>query len=67
MATTHTLRVPQAARTSSGAVADASATTTTASDRLLWLQVGIATALGAGAAVLATAVIFATQTLQMHF
>jgi hypothetical protein len=66
MAATHTVRVPQATRTSATAAVGETTSVATA-DRYLWLQVGIASALGASAAVLATWAIVATQTLQMHF
>jgi len=66
MAATHTVRVPQMARTSS-TTADVETTTVGTADRYLWLQVGIASALGVSAAMLATWAIVATQTLQMHF
>ena len=66
MAATHTVRVPQMARTSS-TTADVETTTVATADRYLWLQVGIASALGASAAMLATWAIVASQTLQTHF
>ena len=66
MAATHTVRIPQATRTSTITTVG-EATTVAAADRYLWLQVGIASALGASAAMLATWAIVATQTLQMHF
>ena len=66
MAATHTVRVPQATRTSTTA-ADAATVSATAADRLLWVQVAVASALGASAAMLGTWAIVATQTLQMHF
>jgi len=67
MAATHTVRIPQMAGTSSTTAAAAETTTVATADRYLWLQVGIASALGATAAMLATWAIVATQTLQMHF
>jgi len=67
MAATHTVRVPQVTRTSATTAAVGTTTTVAAADRYLWLQVGIASALGASAAMLATWAIVATQTLQMHF
>ena len=67
MAATHTVRVPQMARTSSTTAAAVETTTVATADRYLWLQVGIASALGATAAMLGTWAIVATQTLQMHF
>jgi hypothetical protein len=67
MAATHTVRVPQATRSSVTTTVGETTTTAVAADRYLWLQVGIASALGASAAMLATWAIVATQTLQMHF
>jgi len=69
MAATHTVRIPQMGGTSSAAVATTAVETTTVAtaDRYLWLQVAIASALGASAAMLGTWAIVATQTLQMHF
>ena len=72
MAVTHTVRVPQATRTSSTTSTTSTAivgetTAVATADRYLWLQVGIASALGATAAMLGTWAIVATQTLQMHF
>ena len=66
MAATHTVRVPQATRTSSTTTAGET-TVASAQDRLLWIQVSIAAALGASAAMLGTWAIVATQTLHMHF
>jgi len=66
MAAMHSLRLPQAGRTQTAVVAAETAAATTG-DRVLWLQVGIASALGATAGLLATWAIVATQTLQMHF
>jgi len=66
MAATHTVRVPQATRTSTTTAATGE-TTTVAHDRRLWIEVSIASALGATAALLGTWAIVATQTLQMHF
>jgi hypothetical protein len=66
MAAIHTVRVPQATRTSATTAVGETTGVATA-DRYLWLQVGIASALGASAAMLATWAIVATQTLQMHF
>ena len=62
MATTHSLHAPQAA---ARIVEDASSSTT-AVDRTLWLQVGVASVVGATAGLLGTWAIVATQTLQMH-
>ncbi len=67
MAATHTVRVPQATRTSSTTTAAGGTTAVAAQDRRLWLQVGLASAVGATAAMLGTWAIVATQTLQMHF
>jgi len=67
MAATHTVRIPQATRPSAVTADSETTTTVAAADRYLWLQVGIASALGASAAMLATWAIVATQTLQMHF
>jgi len=66
MATMHSVRHPQAGRTQTAAVPAETAAASTG-DRILWLQVGIASALGATAGLLATWAIVATQTLQMHF
>jgi hypothetical protein len=72
MAATHTVRIPQATRPTAAvsdgttSAAESSSGVATA-DRWLWLQVGIAAALGASAAMLGTWAIVATQTLQMHF
>jgi len=64
MATTHSLHVPQAA----ARIVEAAPSSTTATvDRTLWLQVGIASIIGASAGLLGTWAIVATQTLQMHF
>jgi len=63
MATTHSLHVPQAAASS----VEGAPSSTTAVDRRLWLQVGIASIMGASAGLLGTWAIVATQTLQMHF
>jgi hypothetical protein len=69
MAATHTVRIPQMSGTATGiaTAADVETTTVATADRALWLQVSIASALGATAAMLATWAIVATQTLQMHF
>ena len=67
MAATHTVRVPQATRTSSTTDVAGETTAVSAQDRLLWIQVSIAAALGASAAMLGTWAIVATQTLHMHF
>jgi hypothetical protein len=67
MAATHTVRVPQGTRTSSTTVVAGETAVATAQDRRLWIQVSIASALGATAAILGTWAIVATQTLQMHF
>jgi hypothetical protein len=67
MAATHTVRVPQTIRTSSTGVAAGGTTAVALQDRRLWLQVGIASVLGATAGLLGTWAIVATQTLQMHF
>jgi hypothetical protein len=62
MATTHSIHVP---RPTARTVEDAPSSTTV--DRRLWLQVGIASIIGATAGLLGTWAIVATQTLQMHF
>ena len=67
MAATHTVRVPQATRTSSTTAATGATTAVSAHDRLLWIQVSVAATLGASAAMLGTWAIVATQTLHMHF
>ena len=67
MAATHTVRVPQTTRTSPTTVAVGETAVATAQDRRLWIQVSIASALGASAAMLGTWAIVATQTLHMHF
>ena len=67
MAATHTVRVPQATRTSTTTAATGEATAASLHDRRLWIEVSIASALGATAALLGTWAIVATQTLQMHF
>jgi hypothetical protein len=67
MAATHTVRIPQRAGASSTTAAAVETTGVATADRYLWLQVGIASALGATAALLGTWAIVATQTLQMHF
>jgi hypothetical protein len=67
MAATHTVRVPQAMRTSPTTTTVGETTTVATQDRGLWLQVGIASVLGATAGLLGTWAIVATQTLQMHF
>ena len=61
MTTTDTLRVVP--RPGSGSPAPRSAAS---DDRRLWIQVAVATVLGATAGVLGTWAVIATQTLQMH-
>jgi hypothetical protein len=67
MAATHTVRIPQAVRRSTTTADVGETTAASAHDRLLWIQVSIASALGASAALLGTWAIVATQTLHMHF
>jgi hypothetical protein len=67
MAATHSVRVPQVTRASSTTAVAGETTVASAQDRLLWIQVSIAAALGASAAMLGTWAIVATQTLHMHF
>jgi len=63
MTTTHSIHRPRA----TARLVEDAPSSTTAVDRTLWLQVGIASLLGATAGVLGTWAILATQTLQMHF
>ena len=66
MAATHTVRataLPGTGTTAHGA----RSTAIEPADRVLWLQVSIASILGATAGLLGTWAIVATQTLQMHF
>ena len=64
MAATHSVRA--AALPGTGTTAHRS-TAIEPADRVLWLQVSIASILGATAGLLGTWAIVATQTLQMHF
>jgi hypothetical protein len=66
MAATHTVRAAELPGTATAAPSDRS-TAIEPADRVLWLEVGIASILGATAGLLGTWAIVATQTLQMHF
>jgi len=66
MAATHTVRAAPLPGTGTTAH-PARSTAIEPADRVLWLQVSIASILGATAGLLGTWAIVATQTLQMHF
>ena len=66
MAATHTVRAAPLPGTGTTAH-PARSTAIEPADRVLWLQVGIASILGATAGLLGTWAILVTQTLQMHF